>query len=173
MDERAPAPVTQAAPAGRSIQQASAAPRVVQRTPAAAPQPPVGPELRTGDEPAFTGFWAAARDGDPDARRALWWVGGMDHGTLVPPVARPSAERPATYLAMGEQPPRRGELGDCLTGDCRRAPTGTGRAIQPPRTARKAPESRRETPPLRVLGDVNEQDTLPAVGGPHVTMPQY
>jgi hypothetical protein len=38
---------------------------------------------------------------------------------------------------------------------------------QPPRTAREAPEPRRENPPMRILSDAHEPDTLPAIGDPH------
>ncbi|HEY7767755.1 M56 family metallopeptidase [Longimicrobium sp.] len=129
----------------------------------AAPGPSVGPELQVTYDVNLADLWAAARDGDPDARRgATWGVGQAEPRLAQSAVARSAREYDFRFngaLGLDEYRPRPSEPA--------RAPTGTGRAIQPPRTARKAPEARPIERPVRILSDAHEPDTLPAVGGPH------
>lgn len=129
----------------------------------AAPGPSKGPELRVTYDVNLADLWAAARDGDPDARRgATWGLGQTEQRLAASPVARSAREYDFRFngaLGLDEYRPRQSEP--------TRAPTGTGRAIQPPRTARKAPEARPVERPARILSDTHEPDTLPAIGGPH------
>jgi hypothetical protein len=129
----------------------------------AAPGPSIGPELRVTYDVNLADLWAAARDGDPDARRgATWGVGQAEQRLAASPVARSAREYDFRFngaVALDEYRPRPSEP--------QRVPTGTGRAIQPPRTARKAPEPRPVERPVRILSDTHEPDTLPAIGGPH------
>ena len=129
----------------------------------AAPGPSIGPELQVAYDVNLADLWAAAREGDPDARRgATWGVGQAEQRLAASPVARSAREYDFRFngaLGLDEYRPRQSEPA--------RAPTGTGRAIQPPRTARKAPEPRPVERPVRILSDTHEPDTLPAIGGPH------
>jgi hypothetical protein len=129
----------------------------------AAPGPSIGPERPVAYELNLADLWAAARDGDPDARRgATWGVGETEQRLAASPVARSAREYDFRFngaLGLDEYRPRPAEA--------QRVPTGTGRAIQPPRTARKAPEARPVERPVRILSDTHEPDTLPAIGGPH------
>jgi hypothetical protein len=129
----------------------------------ATPGPSIGPELQVTYDVNLADLWAAARDGDPDARRgATWGLGQAEQRLAASPVARSAREYDFRFngaLGLDEYRPRQSEPA--------RAPTGTGRAIQPPRTARKAPEARPVERPVRILSEPNEPDTLPAIGGPH------
>jgi beta-lactamase regulating signal transducer with metallopeptidase domain len=129
----------------------------------ATPGPSIGPELRVTYDVNLADLWAAARDGDPDARRgAAWGVGQTEPRLAASPAARSAREYDFRFngaLGVDEYRPRPSEPA--------RAPTGTGRAIQPPRTARKAPEPRAVERPVRILSEPHEPDTLPAIGGPH------
>lgn len=151
--EPSPAPLASAAPASP----AAALVRDAATGPSAGPELPLAYELNLAD------LWAAARDGDPDARRgATWGVREAEQRLAASSAARSAREYDFRFngaLDLDEYRPRQSEP--------QRVPTGTGRAIQPPRTARKAPEPRRENPPVRILSDAHEPDTLPAIGGPH------
>ncbi len=129
----------------------------------AAPGPSIGPELQVTYDVNLADLWAAARDGDPDARRgATWGLGQTEQRLASSPVARSAREYDFRFngaLGLDEYRPRQSEP--------QRVPTGTGRAIQPPRTARKAAEQRPVDRPVRILSDTHEPDTLPAIGGPH------
>lgn len=158
----APSPV----PARRREAVRAAAPRRAPAPDAAAARvAAASPELFTGDEATIAALMRAARDVDPQVRRsAVWALGQMDDGLVVSPLLRSMSDRDprvrsTAATAIGEYATRQR-----LTGIAARpVPTGTGNAIQQPRTGRSSVEPARRDLGQRILAGLTaEIDTLPS-----------
>jgi beta-lactamase regulating signal transducer with metallopeptidase domain len=147
--EPSPAPLASAAPATPANA----------RVRDAMPRPSIGPELQVAYDVNLADLWAAARDGDPDARRgATWGVGQAEQRLAVSPVARsareydfrfngalgldeyrPRATGPSSPRARPARHPRRARS----SARCASSPTRTSRTRCPPSAARTPPRRRR------------------------------
>lgn len=156
-------PTTSSAPAAGTAEKA--------RPRAATREPEIAPELLPGDEATIAALSAAARDVDPAVRRsAVWALGQMDDRLAVAALLRSMGDRDARVrsaaaLALGEYQTRQrtttlAEQTSCESDACRPVPTGSGRNIQPPRTARTDRNDRTNGQGLRILSGLVGSDTL-------------